>query len=318
MAIRIRDYRPLADAAAVLALWERALGDKYPIAERAFRPRAVSSPVFEPGDGVVAVDGRRVVGFALAEIGRHALGTGTGASVAAIMVDPACQRQGIGTRLLQAVETRLRAAGCKTAQPGAGAYRFWTGIPEDLPGARAFFERHGYSHRGRTPDMTIPLGNYTVTAPYQRQLEQAGARVVNCTSEWLGPLFTFQQREFAGWVPIVLSLLNAGDMDNILLVVRGTEVIGSINSYTPASRWRGANLVWERVFGERLGGYGAVGIAEAWRGKGLGAVMSQAAAVHVQAHGADVCYIDWVGPADFYGRLGARVWRWFDQFNKVL
>ena len=318
MPIRIRPYAPLRDANAVFALWEEALGGTYPVSERAFRPRAVENLVMEPGDGVVAVDGRRVIGFGLAEIGRHAVGVRENASLAALLVAPECQRQGIGAQLLAAVEKRVREAGCRTISPGAGLYRFWSGVPEDLGGARAFLAKHGYDFNRRVPDMTIPLGSYALSPQYSRELEQAGCRIVNCTPDLMGPLFTFQQREFPGWSVNMLALLNAGDAENILMVMHGDEVIGSITSFTPASRFRGANLVWERIFGERLGGYGAVGIANAWRGKGLGAAMSQAAAVHAQSRGATVCYIDWVGPADFYAKLGASVWRWFDQATKAL
>jgi len=314
----IRDYRPLDDARTVFDLWERALGGTYPVSERVFATRAVSNVEFEPGDGVIAVDGPRTVGFALAEIGRHAGGVRENASVAAILVDPCCQRQGIGTQLLAALEERIRAAGVTSVRAGGGFQRFWTAVPEDLPAARAFLETRGYAVVRRTPDMIIQLGSYTIEPRYRDRMPDAGVRVVNCSPDLLSALFRFQQREFPGWSPNMLALLDAGDMDNILLATHGDEVIGSITAFTPGSRFRGANLVWERIFGDRLGGYGAVGIAAAWRGRGLGAAMSQAAAVHVQSRGAEVCHIDWVGPAEFYGKLGAAVWRWFDQMTKTL
>ena len=55
-----------------------------------------------------------------------------------------------------------------------------------------------------------------------------------------------------------------------------------------------------------------MGIAKQYRGRGLGAAMCEQAAVHVERTGADVCFIDWTGLADFYCKLGAEVWRGFD------
>ncbi len=318
MAIVIREYEVLRHATGVLRLWERTLGGHYPVSERAFMARAGASTALEPGDGLVAFDGRRLVGFGLVEANRNSLGVGAGGNLAALLVEPAYQRQGLGTRLLQDLEARLCAAGCTTVAPGGGPNRFWTGVPDDLPAARQFFAKHGYAFTYRTPDMTISLGNYAANPTYLAEMDAAGARVVNCTMALAGPLLSFHEREFPGWAPNMLNLLAAGDVDNILMVMHGDEVIGSISAFTPASRCRGANQVWEGIFGPYLGGYGAVGIAKAWRGKGLGAAMSEAAGVHVQKHGADELVIDWVGPVAFYEKLGAKVWRWFDQMKKPL
>jgi hypothetical protein len=46
--------------------------------------------------------------------------------------------------------------------------------------------------------------------------------------------------------------------------------------------------------------------------------MSQAAAAHVQGCGGTTCFIDWVGPAAFYAKLGAHVWRTHVHLSKAL
>ena len=317
MNVEIREYGRGGDAAAVLDLWDAALGSTYPVSERVFAQRAGGFPGWEPGDALLASVGRQIIGFGMVEIVRSSLET-TGGCIAALFVAPAAQRQGVGTRLLAALEERLRQGGCKRAGVGAGPNRFWTGVPEDLPAAKAFFLKHGYTVTGRTPDMILPLADCVLLPRYQAALDAAGCRVVSATLDDAGPLLTFETREFKGWCPNLIKLMSAGDVDNILLVKRGDEIIGSITAFTPGSCWRGANLVWERLHGERIGGYGAVGIAKDWRGKGLGAAMNLAAALHVRNHGAACCYIDWVGPVDFYGKLGARVCRWFDMMSKDL
>lgn len=317
MKVQVREYSPFADIPGVLKAWEAALGGAYPVSERVFASRAGGTPGWQPGDALVACAGRRIVGFGLAEIVRTSLGA-TGGSIAALLVAPDCQRQGIGSQLLRGLEARLRKAGCKSAGAGAGPQRFWTGVPENLPAAKAFLARHGYASTRRSPDMLMPLENCSLEGRYQAALDAAGCRVVAASADDAGALLSFEAREFKGWCANLIQLMSAGDVANILLVKHGAEIVGSITAFTPGSRWRGANVVWERVHGAGMGGYGAVGIAKEWRGKGLGAAMNIAAALHVRRHGATCCYIDWVGPVEFYEKLGARVWRWFDMMGKEL
>ena len=321
MKITIKDYKPIAHAGKVLELWEKALGTTYPVSERVFLQRANGGyPNWEPGDGLIACEGQKLVGFILAEIGRSAIGRRENANLSVILVDPERQHTGLGTRLLTALEQRLRERGCTKITTGAGPLRFWTGVPDDLPLVKAFFLRQGYCSGTRlAPDMVIPFtGPYAMDPKYRAQMEAAGVQVISATLEDAGALMAFENREFIGWSPTMLTLMATGDINNILLAKHDDEIVGSITCFTPGSRWRGANLVWERLYGTQMGGYGAVGIAKAWQGKGLGAAMSQAAAIHVQNQGATCCYIDWVGPEEFYYKLGARTWRRFDHMSKTL
>jgi len=321
MNITIKDYTPVKHAGPMLELWGKALGATYPVSERVFLQRADGGhPTVEPGDGLVAFAGRKVIGFVLAEVVRTAIGRQENAYLAALMVDPDRQHAGLGARLLGALEQRLRERGCTKITTGAGPLRFWTGVPDDLPIAKAFFHRQGYqSAPSLAPDMVIPLNRpYVMDPKYRARMEAAGVRVTSATLKDAGPLLDFENREFLGWSPTMLTLMANGDINNILLAWHDQEIVGSITSFTPGSRWRAANLVWERIHGTQMGGYGAVGIAKAWQGQGLGAALSQAAAIHIQNQGATCCYIDWVGPEEFYAKLGARTWRRFDQMSKSI
>ena len=101
----IRHYRPVA------ALWARALGGTYPVTERVLFPRIVGRNTLEPGDGVTAWEGARLVGFGIVEVERAALPPAPSASVQALLVHPDYQRRGLGTALLAQLEARARAAG---------------------------------------------------------------------------------------------------------------------------------------------------------------------------------------------------------------
>ena len=313
-------YHPLTHYPRVAALWERALGDTYPVSERVLFPRIVARNTLEPGDGLVVRDGDRLVGFGLLEIDRAPLSEGCSASIQVLLVDPEYQRQGIGAALLTRLEERLRAGGVTRVLVAGGPMRFWTGVPEDLPAAAAFFTRHGYTGEHETIDMCGPLAGYAMPNEARQCLAAAGAEVVSCTLADIGPCCDFLTREQPGWRGSFLSLVTAGDVANVLLVKHEAEIIGCIQTYPRHARCRGPNVVWDRIYGEDMGGFGAVLIGKAWRGHGLGVAMIHAAAQYVKDSGASCCFIDWTSHrlAPFYGNIGAEICKVFRMYRKTL
>jgi len=318
--MQITTYQLLFHYPQIAALWERALGETYPVSERVLFPRIVSRNTLEPGDGLVAVDSDRIVGFGLLEIDRAPICPGRPESVQALLVDPAYQRRGIGSELLTRLEKRLRELGVTNVITGGGPWRFWTGVPEDLPAAAAFFAKHGYTANYEAIDMCGPLAGFRMAEESVASLAAAGAEMVSCTPADVGATYDLLTREQPGWRGSFLAMVTAGDVANVLLLKRGAVIIGCIQTYPRHSRLRGANLVWERRYGEDLGGFGAVLIAKDWRGKGLGAAMIQAAAQYVKDSGAGHCYIDWTGRtlAPFYSKVGVEICRAFTMYGKGL
>ncbi|MDD5708214.1 MAG: GNAT family N-acetyltransferase [Kiritimatiellae bacterium] len=312
----IRPYEPASDAQAALDLWERALGGAYPVSRRVFLSRiGDGAPSWDWGDTVCAEEGGRLVGLASLELPRCVSGHGGEAYVSVVIVDPTASRRGIGTNMLECLENRAGAEGCTTIRVGQSQLRFFTGVPEDLPAAVAFFKKNGYTSSRLAPDMIIDCRDGSMQARYQERLQTIGARVECCTENVLPAMVGLGPD---AWQHAMVRMAASGDMANILGVFRGDQVIGSILTYTPESRFRSACLVWERIFGPRLGGYGEVFVSPAWRGQGLGAAMCEAAALHVRQHGADRCFIGWVGPQEFYRKIGATVWRRHELCSKTL
>ena len=259
----------------------------------------------------MALDGSEVVGFGMVELWPGHNGPPPTGSISCLLTAPARQGEGIGTQVLAALEGRLRSGGCEGIRLGGGRDRFWTGVPENLPGAIGFFEARGYDLSARMPDMLHALEACELTKDYQERLDRVGAVVRSATWDDVGALLAMERRAFPGWVDNLLRGLSAGDVENIIIVEREHEIIGTTQAFTPGNQFRGANQVWEETLGADVGGYGAVGIVEPWRGHGLGGAMSLAAAEHVRTRGASACHIDWVGPVGFYEKIGARVWQWF-------
>jgi GNAT superfamily N-acetyltransferase len=122
----------LADAAAIAVIqarsWRHAYADivaPEDMPEPEQREHRFSDYIAAGGEVYVFEQGEQVAGFAVLD----------GDELRAIYVDPRAQGAGVGTRLLQAAEEALRAAG------NAEAF-LWTFEANGL--ARAFYERHGW------------------------------------------------------------------------------------------------------------------------------------------------------------------------------
>ncbi len=319
-AMHFADYDPLLHYNAALDLWKQTLGIAYPVTDRVARPRLWTRPGLEPGDGIVAVENGQVVGIGVAEISRDALIPPQTASLELLVVAPSHQRRGLGRRLLSLIEARLRSHGFKEIHVARGLYRFWSGTPVDLPGASPFFEACGYTDTGEVVDMIASLEDFLPDPAREQAAQGMGVTVAPVKPDEVGGVYDLLTREAAGWREALLKMASSGDLGNILAVRHGRRFIGCVQTFTPTSRFRYANLVWEGLYGQKLGGFGAVLIAKAWRGKGLGLYMIEQAAAHVKNNGGSHAYIDWTSRemARFYGKIGAVICRTFRKHMKQL
>ena len=93
-----------------------------------------------------AYDGDELVGYAC---WGPTPGTQATADLYWIVVDPSRQHQGVGTELLEAVEVRLAADGCRLIVVE-------TSSRADYAPTRAFYERRGYTQAARLPGYYAP------------------------------------------------------------------------------------------------------------------------------------------------------------------
>lgn len=308
----IENFKPFIDDAAVFDLWQRCLGGTYSLSERVFRQNTCGNPYYEAGDGLVIRDGSKVIGFCLIRLERSAnpdQAPREGA-ISVLLVDPAHQRKSLGTQLLEVAETRLRQhAITKTTVARGTTHRFWPGIPVDLESARAFFESRGYQMRRGTFDLVRHLGDYSHPERVGQTLQREGVVIEPAREDEVAELLSFERHEFPGWEASARLMCAVGDTDHIIVVRDQGKIIGSLQTFSPSSRFRAANVVWEQLLGKDVGGIGAVGIAKSERGRGLGLAICAVASEILKRRGVGHCHIDWTGLVDFYGKLGYQPWR---------
>jgi GNAT superfamily N-acetyltransferase len=136
-----------AFAVALVTLWQRAAADRHagdgPDPTRAEVAPAAAAAVDDIRKGrafAVALNrGRDLLGVGIARSGDGP--TAHTASISALVVDPAHARQGLGTRLLEALLQHAAARGVDRAT---------VTVPDD-PGLLAFLNRAGFEIWGRRP-----------------------------------------------------------------------------------------------------------------------------------------------------------------------
>ena len=319
---RAYDVRPLApaDEPAVVELWNRALGDTFPLRPRLLHQVTLGDPGLQPGDALVARRRGQVIGFILARTRTSYPATADQGWVEAVIVDPAHQRQGLGTALLAEAETRFREQKLLGVWAGGGPADLFPGVPLLLPGALAFFERRGYPLAHDTHDLLGDLQAMPHPPRVDEALAAAGASVRPCSEAERDAAQAFLESNFPGaWADDRRrQRLQGAPADEIYLLWAEGQVIGLAQTYTGDSPALGASVYWAPALGVAEGGLGPIGVTPGWQGRGLGLALLTLALEGLRARGPRHAVIDWTNLLDFYGKLGFRIWRTYRQGAKEL
>lgn len=290
---RIRPYEA-SDEAGLLAAWNAAMWAD-PLNLTRWRSTYLLDPNFSMESCLVADDTERgeiagfVLGFTKAESPKDAWIVGFG-------VIPEHRRKGLGTAMLSRLMDCWGRKGVTTIH--VGPY-----IPSYLiPGvdvnvyadALPFLASLGAREGARPVSMKASLTNYRVRnniAPLTEQLGLEGVVIRAATGEDILPLLAFMREHFPHWVPDARRVLGAivnGDVANSTLHVATDK--GEIIGYAQTTAER----------------FGPFGVNEAYRGRGIGAVLLSRTLVAMRAQGFHSAWFLWTSDrtAKLYGEHG--------------
>jgi len=310
------DYHP-AHAPEAIALWNRALGGRFPMTGRLWRQNVDADPNYAPGDGLLArAAGGALVGLALTRLFRRFddpanadMGRVRGLGwIVALAVAPNDQGRGLGGQLLRLAEERLRREGATHVRLGGSVGHFLPGPPVDDARALRFWERRGYRPLARVHDLRRGLADWTPPpAP-----PNGDYRIGRARPDQQGAMLAFLGRAFPGrWrYDMAEAFARGAAVEDILVVEdRAGSVEGFLASWHFGSALLGPGAHWYPALGERFGAMGPLGIAESLRGRGLGLALVAAGMAALKERGVEESAIDWTELVDFYGKLGYRVWK---------
>lgn len=285
MDIRLRPLDLLRDRPMLAGLWTSALDPRWPLLSRGLDMMRA---------GYVA----EIEGVMVGMVGIDDLG-----SIPLVMVSPEWQRHGIGRKLVEAALAWLRQAGVNTVGLGSGGGRYiWPGVPQDLPGAVAFFERTGWAFKRVSVDLVRDLSDYQTPRDVWERIDPLRLTIETVGAGGRGAVMAFEDRYFPRWSrwfqepgSQILAASTARDGVVASLLLDGPE---SASVFAP-------------MLGTDMGTIGCVGVAEEHQGRGIGTALVAKASDLLRARRVRHCHISWTERERFYSRLGYRRWRVF-------
>jgi GNAT superfamily N-acetyltransferase len=279
----IRDLDAAADRWVLDRLWEAALAPTWPL---------LPAGLDEIRDGLVAEEGGRPVGVVAVD---------PAGSIPLLVVDPAHQRHGVGTALLDAALERLGAVGTRTVQLGGGGESYiWPGVPDDLPAAVRFFSTRGWRWDQVVIDLVGDLGAFRAPAGVYERAARSGTTIGMAGEREHPEVLAFEAEHFPSWLRWFER------RDSTVLVARdgSGRMVGSLLFRGP-----GPDLTFAPMLGRMAGMIGCVGVAGRAQGRGVGSAMVVRASELLRDAGTRSCHISWTVRESFYARLGYAPWR---------
>jgi len=294
--------RQLADSdiEMALALWNRSA--KFdPMTPELFEEKVFDDPDFRREWALVAEEQNRVVGFIMC-LSRNFYDDKVG-FVKLLAVDPARHRSGIGTQLLQRVESALWHAGVSHIRVlDSNPNYLQPGLDPRYTEAVIFFEHHGYKRFAETMNLEVDLTSRDInTTTIEEQLRAKGIEIRRAIMGDRDDLRRLLERHWQAWIPEVdRTLLNYPI--SLHVAVQQNRVIG-FSAYDSNN----FNTGW----------FGPMGTDPALQGKGIGGVLLLRCLQDIKNQGHRFAVIPWVGPYRFYSHYaGARISRVFWRYKK--
>ncbi len=293
--------RPLTDRddEAVLTLWNRSVRfDR--MTPELLEEKIYEDPNYTRELVLVAEEQQRLRGFIAGTLRPSAIGF-----VKLVAVDPQYRRQGLGSRLLEALEVELKQRGSQRVRVFESAPNYLSpGLDPRYTEAVAFFEQHGYERFGETSNMEADLHCRDFdTSAEEAKLREQGFEIRRAIMGDKDYVLAFLQEHWAAWIPEVeRTLLNYPI--SLHLAWHSHQVVAF-------SAYDGNNL--------NTGWFGPMGTAPRERGSGLGGILLKRCLADIKAQGHRLAIIPWIGPYRFYAQhCGANIARVFWRYQKNL
>ncbi|MDR0448782.1 MAG: GNAT family N-acetyltransferase [Treponema sp.] len=299
----------------VVELWNRVLWAD-PITVGKFRKQALFDDNFDSTLCTLALDKDRVGGLILATKRKfpymeRGLEPDRG-WINVLSIDEPFQRKGTGAQLLLDAEKKLAELGVK--QITLGAYSpnyFFPGLDcINYPGAKAFFDKHGYRAGEAAYSMRKDLHGFRLSEEAlakKKATKKKGYSFINFNYSYALDLLEFAKSEFGGgWKRnVLLNMQNNLAEDCILLALNGAGKI--------------AGFCMRMIDGNPLR-FGPIGIAESERNAGLGGILFDFMQAEMAKRGLySLFFLSTDEPGRrFYERHGLTVFRTFTDYWKDL
>ena len=269
------------------------------ITTRLLKEKTFDDKDFNPETALIAEAEGRPIGFFLG------VKRGETGFLKLFGVEPKWQMRGVGSALLQRIETRLKQLGCKKIRILEGAPNYFQpGLDPRYTAAYSFLVKRGYRVFDETANMIAELEGIELDFSAEARLSaKFDVHLKVAEKGDLDATLQFVRQTFPAWTDEVLEAFKA-DPPTIHIAVHNGEVIG-FSAYETNNKGTG----W----------FGPMGVSTNWRGHGIGRLLLLRCLISMREMGFRKAIIAWVGPIRFYFKtVGAVVNRIFWRMEKEL
>lgn len=218
-----------------------------------------------------------------------------GDSVTLLCVREGFRRQGLGSRLLAQAEGLIRQAGGSQVVLGEAEDYLFQGVPEESPGAVAFFQRRGYRAAWSSVNMRLDLAGYD---PGQVKIPPAaeGVRWRMMEPRDRPALLEAVREAQPEWVRFY------ADCPSPILLAEAEGRIAGFEMLPP----EGGRFLWGA---RKPGSVECVGVVPAQRRRGIGMAMVLEGVRWLRDQGCDSIELRYVALEDWYAKVGFRTYQ---------
>lgn len=302
-----------ADFGALTALWNEFYPSNFRIDPELFELNTVKSPVFDWGVSQIEVDDAGQV-LAFACFKRSAASLYKGPSLDRAHLSALAYRDPrVAVDLVADAKRVLRNRGVNRVSFGEDSRHFWPGCPCELGSVCGFLMVEGFVDGDSVFDLERDLSDYTIPNAAPKEFEYRPLS----TDDDVVALRVFLEAEFPGrWLYDTMEKIRVEDDPGCVFgSFLGSKLVGFALIQHDGQKVPIGGAVWRGSLGEKWGALGPIGVADEYRGVGLGHGTLGSALEHLKGLGTRKCIIDWTTLEDFYGRHGFQISRRYKSSN---
>jgi ribosomal protein S18 acetylase RimI-like enzyme len=299
----IETYQEKRDANHVYDIWNQNLKELWPIKERIFKRKLLEGKHF------VVRKSEKVIGFIATQ--QNLIDKTLRGGIMLILVDRKHQRQGIGKTVLNyAIESLSKDGICDIQLGAGGGSYFWPGVPKNIPTAIKFFKACGWKFTENSFDLVGDMKSYKTPPWIYERIKGSNIQIKIAEISESKNILEFEKKYFPKWYDFFkITVSNEGINDVLIALDSFENVVGSVLLFTPQSRFYNEKFDWELILGKNTGGFGALGVTESQREKGIGMALSARASEILGVRKVKNSWLGWTWLSDWYGKIGYKVWR---------
>jgi GNAT superfamily N-acetyltransferase len=155
-------------------------------------------------------------------------------------------------------------------------------------------------------DQCRDVSDYRQPSAIDEQVARQGLRLHRAEKGDAERVLAFERETFPHWAEHFEACIRGGAHHDVACLSSPSRIVGAALLGRPGTTFPGSQ--WQALTRRGLGSYATLGIAEAYRGRGLGYALSAFATRCVRDDGATVCFINHSEAAQLYRKLGFAEW----------